>query len=804
MKKYLLFIILAFGARTLPAQTAKKLRSYNAVITEDAITFKGLFNVYKVRDSIFFEIPDSLLKVDVMVINEMVKSAVTASENANMLEPAKLPGENIGSTTVYFEASRSINILVKEMQSKTLSAPKSRIGKALATADAEGILATLPIIARGKNQHSYVVDATGFVNKNKLFAMAPGTSQHVDYVRAYPENVEFGIYRVLNPDFASGASDEVVINTSFIALPRIPMHPRLFDPRVGYFKPSLTPDGIRKYFSDDQQSVETLEFIDRWRMEPKNEDIPKYLRGELVEPAKPIVIYIDPNTPAKWVKYLIMGVNDWQKAFEQAGFKNAIRGEIWPKDKVADMHDARYSFLCYLPSTTANAYGAHISDPRSGEIIQARVGWFHNVQIILDGWYKSQAGALDSNARKLKFDDELMGQLIRFVSSHEIGHTLGLAHNFISSSETPVERMRDRGYLKIHGHTASIMDYARFNFVAQPEDSIPKEELWPHIGEYDRWAIQWGYKYLDAEKLEKDKRIMSKLATDSLDSNPRLTFGNEEFEVFPQYGMLPNDPRVQTESLGDDNMAANTYGIKNFKRVLLGLHKWNYEENGHYEETVLVYNWLFNQYKKFVTQSMAYIGGLQRTYKSETQAGDVYEPTPRAQQQEALIFLHKELFNTPTWLLNPQILNKTVAPESSNDIAKLQLSTLRQLLDVTMFDRLTAGSVRSADTSYAPGEYLHDLHHIFWAGVGRGDPADINLRNLRIAYLNSLGLLLNTSNPKFKESEAWGAVYSDFLTINNEVKSALEGCPEGPERDSLESIQFVIGKIYKLFELHNL
>ena len=801
MKKHLIFLVLAGIATTLSAQTPKKLRSYSSVITKDAEPFTGLFDVYKVRDSVFFEIPDSVLKQDIMVINEFVKSAAVASTKGTILTPAKLPGENISSTTIYFEVSRSADILIRSAEPITLAAPKTRIAQAVERVSSNSILQSFPIIARGKNLHSYVVDATDFINSNKLFAMGPGTSQHVDYIHAYPTNVEFGVYRVLAPDFNTGASDEIVVNTSFIALPRIPMQPRLFDQRIGFFKPIAT---VKSYFSDDQQKIRDLMFVDRWRMEPKPQDMKRYLRGELVEPAKPIVIYIDPNTPKKWVKYLIMGVNDWQAAFLQAGFKNAIRAEEWPKGKEADLHDARYSFLCYLPSTTPNAYGPHISDPRSGEIIQTHIGWFHNVQIILDGWYKSQAGVLDSNARTLQFDDELMGQLIRFVSSHEVGHTLGLAHNFISSSETPVEKMRDKDYLKIHGHTASIMDYARFNFVAQPEDNIPETELWPHIGEYDRWAIQWGYKYLNVNDIDKDKMIMSKLATDSLNSNPRLSFGNEEMEVYPQLGMLPNDPRVQTESLGDDNMAANTYGIKNFKRVMTDLHDWNYEENGQYDETALVYTWLFNQYKKFITQAVAYIGGLQRSYKSEVQTGDVYAPTPRALQKEAVDFIGKELFQTPDWLLNPKVLNKTTAPGTIDDIAKLQVSTLRQLLDAKMFARLTSGSARTADSSYSPGEYLQELHDNIWGNLATHKPVDINMRNLRMTYLNSLGLLFASPDPNMKETESWAAIYRDFVFIDKEVKNAMASNPNGPEREHLEALRFEINKINRLSQLHNL
>ncbi|HXO76110.1 MAG TPA: zinc-dependent metalloprotease, partial [Puia sp.] len=346
---------------------------------------------------------------------------------------------------------------------------------------------------------------------------------------------------------------------TYVALPRVPMQARIHDRRVGFF-----PGGSRAYFSDDQQRVKNYAIIPRWRLEPRPEDVEKWKRGELVEPAKPIVYYITPNTPKRWVKYLIAGVNDWQKAFEQAGFKNAIIAKEWPEGTTADLYDARYSFICYLPSRNANASGPHIFDPRSGEVIQSHVDWYHNVMVIVDGWYKTQASSLDPAARKERLDDELMGQLIRFVSSHEVGHTLGLAHNMGASSQSPVEKLRDKGWLKQHGHTASIMDYARFNYVAQPEDSIPQEELWPHIGEYDRWAIQWGYKHSGETDPQKDRLVVSKWVTDSLANNPQLWFGSEEGEITNIPGVtayLPFDPRVQSECVGDNNMTGNAYGI---------------------------------------------------------------------------------------------------------------------------------------------------------------------------------------------------------------------------------------------------
>src|SRR4030095_12061384 len=362
------------------------------------------------------------------------------------------------------------------------------------------------------------------------------------------------------------------LNSSIVLLPKNPMRPRYYDDRVAYFTTEFTD------FDADPQGVKDISIITRWRLEPKDEDMEKFRRGELVEPKKPIIYYIDPTTPEKWVPYLIQGVNDWQKAFEKAGFKNAIMAKRAPtkaEDSTWSLEDARNSAMVYKPSDIPNATGPHVHDPRSGEIIESHINWYHNVMRLLRNWYMIQASPSDSRSHKMVFDDELMGQLIRFVSSHEVGHTLGLPHNFGSSSGVPVENLRNKAWVEANGHTPSIMDYARFNYVAQPEDNIGPAGIYPRIGEYDKWAIEWGYRLIpEAATPEAEIPILDKWI-EAKANDKRYYYGRQG---------QPDDPRDQSEAIGDNAMKASAYGIKNLQRIVPNLIDWTKTPNDAYTD----------------------------------------------------------------------------------------------------------------------------------------------------------------------------------------------------------------------------
>jgi hypothetical protein len=515
------------------------------------------------------------------------------------------------------------------------------------------------------------------------------------------------------------------LNSSLVLLPDTPMKSRYYDERVGYFTTDYTD------FDANPQGVRRQMVVNHWRLEPKPEDIDKYKRGELVEPAKPIVFYIDRATPAKWVPYLIRGVEDWNVAFEKAGFKNAISARLAPsaeEDPTFSLDDARHSAIVYKPSTVPNASGPSICDPRSGEILESHINWYHNVMSLIHNWYMIQCGAVDPKARKMEFDDTLMGQLIRFVSSHEVGHALGLRHNFGSSSTVPVDSLRSKRWVEANGHTPSIMDYARFNYVAQPEDSISEAGLFPRIGDYDKWAIEWGYRWYDTRTPDDDKPVLNQLTIERL-KNKRLWFGTE---------VAPADPRCQNEDLGDDAMKAGEYGIRNLQRILPQLASWTATPNEGYENLAALYSVLNNQFDRYLVHAMKNIAGVYATPKTEEQPGPVYQLVPIQRQKDALAFLDRNIFTPPLWLNDQQILDKT-GQNIVSIIMDKQGGVISSLLGTYRLSRIiSAEAAYGASSVYSLDAYLDDLDHMIFRELATGKPIDLYRRNLQKIYVDRL------------------------------------------------------------------
>jgi hypothetical protein len=726
-------------------------KAYGEVITKKAVSQKGVFTVHFQDDKYFFDIPDQLLGRELLAVTRYVKVPGGAG---------KYGGEEVNQQSILFEKGPNQRIFMRVVSLISRADSTQTIAKAVKNSYLDPIVASFDIKAIGKDSNSSIIDVTDFfkgdnqavsLSSNEkrslnLSALSPDRS-YIQSIKSYPKNIEIRTVKTYSasaggglgsplgggsniPAVSNAGAVTVELNTSVLLLPEIPMNRRLYDPRVGYFADKFVE------YSDDQHKVESQTFAVRYRLEPKPADMENYKKGMLVEPAKPIVYYIDPATPKKWVPYLIAGVNDWNVAFEKAGWKNAISGKEWPNDSTMSLEDARYSVIRYFASDIENAYGPQVHDPRSGEILESHVGWYHNVMNLVHDWYMIQAGAVDSSAQKMKFDDELMGQLIRTVSSHEVGHTLGLRHNMGSSSKTPVEKLRDKKWVEANGHTVSIMDYARFNYVAQPEDNINKSGLFPRVGDYDKWAIQWGYTYTGQSDVNEDKKENNKWIIDNLKNNPRVWFGGEGFGA---------DPRAQMEDLGDNAVLASEYGIKNLKRIIVKLPEWTKEEADKYENLKDIYMQLLGQFNLYMNHVARNIGGVNENIKSVEEPGDVYTPTPIVMQKSAMAFLQNQLFTTPKWILDNSILNKISNPVANERVQGIQTNILKSLLDKSRLLRLTTSSTRFNNASYALTEMMDELRKGLFSELATQKATDIYRRNLQKNYVSQLNNLINPS-----------------------------------------------------------
>ncbi|PID68875.1 MAG: zinc-dependent metalloprotease [Flavobacteriales bacterium] len=782
--------------------TVVKIEPYRKIITKDAITKNGLIKIHRVENKYYFELPKKLLGREILVVSRFIRTPEMGGYYG---------GEEIGKRVVFFEKAPNDKILLRVKTSITKAREGDAIARAVENSNLAPIAEAFEINATHETTGAFVFEVTEFLNsdnylltlnkiqknRHKLISLDRNKS-FIKEINTYPINTEIktvktykakvgseSIYRELPAAVLSGMVT-LEINNSFVLLPKKPMRPRLYDPRVGYFA-----SGYLEY-DDDQQEVKQEAFIHRWRLEPKDEDLEAWRIGQLVEPKKPIVFYIDPATPKKWLPHLIWGVKDWNEAFEAAGFKNAITAKPWPeKDSAMSLEDARYSVIRYFASPFKNAYGPNIVDPRSGEILESHVGWYHNLMSLLQSWYFIQTAAVDPRARRMELDDELMGWLIRFVASHEIGHTLGLRHNMGASYATPVDSLRSNTYLDKYGHTASIMDYARFNYVAQPQDSLILHNLLPRIGDYDKWAILWGYtKFSQEMSLEEEKDMLSKMIEDRVAANPRLWFGGEGRDY---------DPRSQAEDLGDNAVLASEYGIKNLQRILPNLLYWSKDNtDGDYKKLKLLYTSIINQYTRYIMHVKNNIGGIYVTPKSVREEGDIYEMVEKKKQKAALHFLQEHIFTEPTWLLDKDILNRIKSPQTKEDIVKTMESVMGSLVAPSLVSRICFIAERyKTDTIseikekldakpkivikdiendstgvYTPVEYLDDIYQMVWKDLelGKNFKPSVYQRHIQKAYLKNLIALYKPAKAK-KGTLGLMAILTQGLTTNTDVRA---------------------------------
>ncbi|MEJ7558546.1 MAG: zinc-dependent metalloprotease [Pedobacter sp.] len=754
------FIAIPVFAQKIPDSLSSKTpMTYEKVISAKVKSHQGMFVVHQQDENYYLEIPDSLLNRDILMVSRIAKSSI---EGLNT-RFASYAGDKINERVITFEKGPGNKIFMRGKTYSVLSNDSTENGmyRSVISSSVQSILAAFPVKAFNTRSPGTVIDITLLLNAdNALFSFPAfykklrniGAQQndrsYIKSIRAYPTNVEIRVTKTFASlsDFGSSALS-YELNSSLVLLPRVPMQVRYTDRRVGYFSTTFTD------FDTNPQGVERKSIINRWRLEPKEADKEKYFKGELVEPKKQIIFYIDPATPKKWVPYLIQGVNDWQSAFEKAGFKRAIIAKEAPlNDSTWNLEDASHSAIVYKPSEEQNASGPHIHDPRSGEILESHINWYHNVMRLLQGWYMIQAGAIDPRAGKMTFDDQLMGELIRFVSSHEVGHTLGLAHNYGSSSTVPSEKLRDKKFVEAFGHTPSIMDYARFNYVAQPEDHINSKGIYPRIGDYDFWAIEWGYKLLKGKTALSEVPLLGKLTANKLTNN-RLWFGPESNR---------DDPRSQSEDLGDNAMISSGYGIKNLKRILAKLPDWTKSDREGHEDLSTMYGHIISQFTRYMGHVTKNIGGVMATPKSSAQTGTVFQRNPASKQEEAMAFLDQQLFDTPKWLLRQDILDN-IGQDPMTLIAKLQVPVINRLVSNFTINKLIVAEATDGQNSYKISDLFIDMNRSMFKELNSNSEIDVYRRNLQKVYINKLISLINP--PAIVK----GSVISDDIDQNDEI-----------------------------------
>lgn len=711
-----------------------KETEYQKIIKKGGTITDGLFRVRHIEDKYYFEVPDSMLGRYILCVTRFTAVPQNFGQFA---------GEEITHSTIYFEKRDTSQIMIRQYVLSHLADNGDNISRTLEQSTVDPIVQAFKVIGQNEEKDASLIEVTSLFNSDNNLMSFSNTDKttlkvgglmkdrtFIDTIKVFPTNIEVATTRTYGSSPARSEASRtgtitMAFNTSMVLLPKEPMRKRLWDDRVGYFVNNF----VR--FSDDQHKTEHESIISRYRLVPKNKK--KYLRGELTEPEKQIVYYIDPATPKKWIPYLIQGINDWNVAFEAAGFKNAITAKVLPEDDPnVSLEDARYSVLRYLPSETENAYGPRIVDPRSGEIIEAHICWFHNVMNLLTKWYMVQCGAVDKRAQTMHFDDKLMGELIRFVSSHEVGHSLGLRHNMGASFATPVEKLRDKAWVEKNGHTASIMDYARFNYVAQPEDNISPKGLFPRINDYDKWAIKWGYQWRPEfkDEYEEKEKLMTE-TTNILKGNPRLWFGGEGRN---------EDPRAQTEDLSDNNVKASEYGIKNLKRVMQHLPQWTKEENDQYDDLVEMYKAVTDQFNRYMNHVAKNIGGR---YINNMPGMEPYAPVPAARQREALQYLGRNIFEAPEWLYPANILSKSGADAGTTQ-QQQQTNLLTRLMTPLMLSNIST-------SDYAVNQYLDDLFAQVWTAPKSSSSFQQKARRqLQRSYVQNLNSLLNPSEADLK------------------------------------------------------
>ena len=781
------------GERNGPQGQSREpeIRPYDRVITKDAKSDPGVFTVHRIKERILYEIPKSEIDREFLWVSQIAKTTLGVGYG----------GQAAGNRVVRWERVNN-RILLRNISYSVVADADQPISRAVRAANNDAIIMAFNIEAVGK-EDSVVIDVTRlfttevteFSARTRLRARGfDPMRSYVERALSFPENIEVEASHTFtnppsetpamaappNPFLGAGmgtGSATVLMHYSMVRLPAKPMMPRLFDERVGYFS-------VRKqdYGKDEQRAPERT-YITRWRLEKKDP------AAEVSEPVKPIVYYIDPATPAKWVPYIKKGVEDWKPAFEAAGFSNAIIARDAPKDDPEwSPEDARYSVIRWLPSTIENASGPHIHDPRTGEILESDIQFYHNVMNLARAWYFVQAGPLDPRAQRLPLPDDLMGELIRYVAAHEVGHTLGFQHNMKASSQYSIEQIRDRDFVKKMSHTPTLMDYSRFNYVAQPEDRLAVEDLIPKIGPYDKWATMWGYKPIGEVKSPEEERATLDQWAREQDRTPHLRFSTARSRG--------SDPGENTEAVGDaDAVKATELGLKNLKRVADMLLTATSTSTGEpYDDLEEIFGRMLGQWRLEMGHVTQIVGGFNSQQKHIGQEGVLFTAVPREKQVAAVRFLNENAFATPTWMIKPEILRRIETDGTINRIRTTQQALLSQLLSSARFARLIEQEEIDRGT-YRAVDLLVDVRKGIWSEIGGRGTVRIDAfrRNLQRAYLDLMNDKLNGRTPVTDDQRPF--IRGELKTLAADLSGAILRTTDRSARLHLEDARDMIGKI---------
>ena len=787
--QYLLFSLLVIGSvSTSEAQLFKKKakakapteakpkidkdapQPYAKVITKEAKTDKGLFDVHQIKDKFFYEIPDSLLGREMLMVSRISKTASGIGFGGGKINTQVMRWEKKGD-----------KVHLRVVSHEVVAADSLPVKEAVINSNFEPVLYSFAVKSNRKDSvaTSTVIEVTPLFEKDvNALGMPEGYKKRykatrldsersfIEGIKSYPMNIEARHVKTYfagsPPSNSSLGSISVEINNSMILLPAEPMKRRYFDKRVGWFERDQVDYGL------DAQESKTVKFLDRWRLEVKEEDLEKFNRGELVEPKKPIIYYVDRATPKQWVPFIKQGIEDWQVAFEAAGFKNAIIAMDPPtpeEDPEWSPEDVRYSVVRYLASPIPNANGPHVSDPRSGEILESDINWYHNVMSLLRNWYFVQTAAINPEAQGVAFKDEVMGRLIQFVSSHEVGHTLGLPHNMGSSAAYPVDSLRSASFTSKYGTAPSIMDYARFNYVAQPEDK--GVALMPNIGVYDKYAIEWGYRPILDKSAEAEKPVLDSWIM-AHDGDPLYHFGSQQ-------GGDVVDPSSQTEDLGDNAMKASMYGIKNLQRIVPKLIEWTAEDGKNYDDLETLYGQVLSQFNRYMGHVSNNIGGVYENHKTYEQEGAVYTPVDKGHQRDAMKFLQRELFQTPEWMLDQNIFNKIEYSGTVDRVRGVQVRTLNNVLSLGKMARLIEHETAMGSKAYSLTQMMSELRRGIWSEIYNGGAIDTYRRNLQKGHIDRLAYLMTADSQRKLPSYGGYQKSTAVNTSQSDIRSVVRG-----------------------------